>query len=89
MVESDLSNQFASRDVYEESKIIDFQQRIVSLDGFDNVAVFFDESGKLMPYELQFMSNKNKSQKAPPVSIYMLTTWICSLSWNLSFLERN
>ena len=67
MVESDSSNQFASRDVYEEFKILDIQQRVVSLDGFDNVAVFFDESGKLMPYELQFTSNKNKSQKAPPV----------------------
>lgn len=44
----------------------------MSLDGFDNVAVFFDESGKLMPYELQFTPNKNKSQKAPPPQLESL-----------------
>jgi len=58
MVESDSSNQFANRDVYEDFKILEIQQRVVSLDGFDNVAVFFDDSGKLMPYELEFTSNK-------------------------------
>jgi len=40
----------------------------VSVDGFDNVAVFFDETGKLMPYELQYMTSKNKGQSVPPVS---------------------
>jgi len=58
MVESDSSNQFANRDVYEDFKILEIQQRVVSLDAFDNVAVFFDDSGKLMPYELEFTSNK-------------------------------
>lgn len=81
MVESDLTNQFANRDVYEEFKILEIQQRVVSLDGFDNVAVFFDESGKLMPYELQFVSNKNKGQKSLPVSKHQkLISLICSLS---------
>lgn len=81
MVESYLTNQFANRDVYEEFKILEIQQRVVSLDGFDNVAVFFDESGKLMPYELQFVSNKNKGQKSLPVSKHQkLISWICSLS---------
>lgn len=52
MVESDSAYQSSSREVYEEFKILEIQDRVVSVDGFDNVAVFFDETGKLMPYEL-------------------------------------
>jgi len=44
----------------------------VSVDGFDNVAVFFDETGKLMPYELQYMTSKNKGQSVPPPQFDLL-----------------
>lgn len=64
MVESDSLGQSTNREVYFEDKILDgqaiSQKQVVSLDAFDNIAVFFDVSGRIMPYELQFASNKNK-----------------------------
>ncbi len=64
MVESDLQGQSTNREVYYEDKILEgqaiSQKQVVSLDAFDNIAVFFDVSGRIMPYELQFASNKNK-----------------------------
>lgn len=61
----DYDNSDKTRTVYDEDKILDLQERVASVDGFDNVAVFFSETGRVMPYEHSFMGGAqgNKPSK--------------------------
>ena len=49
MVEAD--NQDKSRTVYDEDQIMQLPERVSALDAYDNVAVFFNDNGRLLPYE--------------------------------------
>jgi hypothetical protein len=42
------------RPVYDEDKVLEMQEVVRSLDGYDNVAVFFNDSGKVIPYEHEY-----------------------------------
>jgi hypothetical protein len=47
----DFVNIDRTRTVYDDDKILELQERVAALDGFDNVSVFFNDTGKLLPYE--------------------------------------
>ena len=42
------------RPVYEEEKVLDLTEIVRSVDSYDNVAVFFNDSGKCVPYEHEY-----------------------------------
>ena len=56
------------RPVYQDDKVLDMADVVKSVDGYDNVAVFFHESGKCVPYEHEFKKPVPGSIKLPPVS---------------------
>ena len=37
--------------VYDEEKILELTEVVKSVDGFDNVAIFYFDSGRVAPYE--------------------------------------
>lgn len=56
------------RPVYDEYKVLDLPEIVKSVDSYDNVAVFFHESGKCIPYEHEFKKTV-PGQRPPAVSV--------------------
>ena len=46
-----VEQQSKQRLVYYEDKVLELPERVGSLDSFDNVALLFNDSGGLNPYE--------------------------------------
>lgn len=49
--------------VYDEEKILELTEVVKSVDGFDNVAIFYFDSGRVVPYEHIKRQNQQKGQR--------------------------
>jgi len=49
--------------VYDEEQILNLQEIVKSVDGFDNVAVFYYDSGRVVPYEHIKRQNQQRGQR--------------------------
>lgn len=72
----DAESQDRTRTVYDEDQIMQLQERVSALDAYDNVAVFFNDNGRLLPYEQDYNTIQG-SKTAQPVNSTLSLMYFC------------